>query len=183
MISFLIVALVSGNQWSPKDIQICPPDINYLRKPQTNLLGNQNRNASSLLLVLFICFTLFSFLNQPALCTQRQCIGHRLLWRKFKVSASRSMYSGTGPQWTWVWARSGRWWRQVGLASCNPLGCKELDMTGGWNSSNKEKPQGRLSGFCMLASSGGAQGYVSCAPLNCRTAPFLAQSFFVFGSK
>ena len=155
-------------------------DIHCLKEPQTNLLWKQNRNASSLLLVLFIFFTVFSFLNQPALCTQRQCIGRRLLWWKFKVSDSRSIYSGTETQWTWVWAHSGRWWRQVGLASCNPWGRKQLGTTEGWNSSNKEKPQGRLSGFCMLASSGRAQGYMSCALLYCRTAPFLAQSVFVF---
>ena len=147
MISFLIVAHVSGNQWSLKDIQICPPDINYLREPQTNLLGKQNRNASSLLLVLFIFFTLFSFFNQPALCTQRQCIEHRLLWWKVKVSASRSIYSGTGTQWTWVWARSGRWWRQVGLASCNPWGRKELDLTGGWNRATKRNHKGVFQAF------------------------------------
>ena len=32
-------------------------------------------------------------------------------------------------QWIWVWARSGRWWRQGCLAYCSPWGHKELDTT------------------------------------------------------
>ena len=31
--------------------------------------------------------------------------------------------------WTWVWVSSGSWWWQGSLVSCNPWGCKELDMT------------------------------------------------------
>ena len=32
-------------------------------------------------------------------------------------------------QWTWVWASSGSWWWQGGLACCSPRGHKESDMT------------------------------------------------------
>ena len=67
--------------------------------------------------------------------------------------------------------------------TCSPWGCKELDTTEGWNSSNKEKPQGHLSGFCMLASSGRAQGYLSYAPLYCRTAPFWLSPLFLAPSR
>ena len=32
-------------------------------------------------------------------------------------------------QWTWIWASSGSWWWQGGLACCSPWGRKESDMT------------------------------------------------------
>ena len=37
-------------------------------------------------------------------------------------------------QCTWVWASSGRWWRQGSLACCSPWGCKKSDMTEWLNS-------------------------------------------------
>ena len=33
------------------------------------------------------------------------------------------------PQWTWVWANSGRRWRNGSLACCSLWGCKESDTT------------------------------------------------------
>ena len=39
-------------------------------------------------------------------------------------------------QWAWVWANSGRWWRQGSLACCSLWGRKEADTTE-WLSNSK----------------------------------------------
>ena len=40
-------------------------------------------------------------------------------------------------QWTWVWARSGRWWRTGKFGMLQSTGGKESDMTEGLNNNNK----------------------------------------------
>ena len=47
--------------------------------------------------------------------------------QKAKGATEDEMASPT--QWTWVWANSGRWWRQGSLVCCSPRDRKESDTT------------------------------------------------------
>ena len=45
-------------------------------------------------------------------------------------------------QWTWTWAKFGRWWGKGRPGCCSPWAHKELDTTGWLNNNNNSHPKG-----------------------------------------